>query len=54
MTKYDFMFIEDLTEELGSLYLQEQYEEMLPVINDTITTLNQIKGDLLKMETIRG
>lgn len=54
MTKYDIMFLEDQIEDLGSLFIQEDYQEMLPVINDTITILNQIKGDLLKMEVVRG
>ena len=48
MTKYDLMFIEDLTEELSSLYINEEYQEMLPIVNDLITQLNQLKGDLMK------
>lgn len=48
MTKYDIMFLEDQIEDLGSLFIQEDYQEMLPVVNDTISVLNQIKYDLMK------
>jgi hypothetical protein len=48
MNKYDIMFLEDQIELLGSLFIQEDYQEMLPVVNDTITILHQIKGYLMK------
>lgn len=48
MTKYDIMFLEDQIEDLGSLFIQEDYQEMLPVVNEMITILNQMKGYLMK------
>ena len=48
MTKYDFMFIEDLADQMGTLYLQDEKEELLGLTNDLITIANQIKSDLLR------
>lgn len=48
MTRYDIIFLEEQIEDLGSLFIQEDYQEMLPVVNDMITVLNQIKGYLMK------
>lgn len=48
MTKYDFMFLEEIADTMGSLYLEGETEEILPLLNEVITMCNQIKGDILR------
>jgi len=48
MNKYDFMDIEDMSEQMGTLYLEGETQEILPLLNEIIDRCNQLKGYIMK------
>jgi hypothetical protein len=52
MNKYDFMDIEDMSEQMGTIYLEGDTQEILPLLNEIIDRCNQLKLEI--MEGNRG
>lgn len=48
MNKYDFMQIEEWADTMGSLYIENEIQEILPILNDMIDTCLQLKGEIMK------
>lgn len=47
MDKYDFMWIEDVADAMGTHYLEGEHEEILELCNELIIRINQIKSDIM-------
>lgn len=50
MTKYDFIAIEEMAEQIGSLYLENEIQEILPILNDLIDTCLQLKKEVMNVK----